>query len=570
MNAARGGRWSAGWLVACVVVVGCSETGQPSGSDTWGLPEADGEVMEGQGGGDVGGEGEDGLGEPDDVQPTDLGQQDGNGEAVVPRTPGGLPLALPFTLTRPDPGPPADPHEIKEFTRTLTGFLKDIDYFNWVYETTHGTHPSTGLPDYQIWWHDVVAVKEGDTVTFRMSAKDGGSHNNAEPTMLVLAQAIGGYLLTGDEAMALIVDQFTKSILAVTRGFVFDENDPVEHLMARNIITIGHEFVLPSGKKKAVDYSEWYFPYEGWNADRFRYERNPTWGDVWVTNKRSKDDVPYFYRVAAWLPYVIELAPDAGIRAIARDALDLLERFARDIVDSGWQIRTKDAQGRVIFVEGQDLASFTTYTGIFPDAECNPRLASALLGYDDPRDQDCGDGQGSPYDTIAGAGHYFNYDIIDQFHMAAVALALTRGHPDVAKRLVEGLIRRIERYRDPQSGEPGQSNANWPRDMARLLLMAASVGVPLTSEEAAEVRAFYRRTVEAYRDFPRWDLWAPSVPDGVYSFRDGGMYPRHEPAYIRIEDIAFVLEYCWSPFRNPAGAPVADCEVVQDVAQWGK
>lgn len=549
------------WVSAFLVLAGCGGGG--AAGDPGSL--------------DAGDHGEDAVDATDGGEvPADRGAMEAvdsaaaDGETEVPRTPGGLPLALPFVLTRPDPGPPADPQELGDFTRKMTGFLKDIDYFTWVYETTHGTHASTGLPDYQIWWHDVVAVKEGDTVTFRASAKDGGSHNNAEPTMLVLAQAIGGYLMTGDEAMGRIVDQFTKSIAAVTRGFVYDQEDPVEHLMARNIITVGHSFVLPSGKKKSVDYSEWYCPYEGWNADRFRYEHNPTWGDVWVTNKRSKDDVPYFYRVAAWLPYVAELAPDPGVRQAAAQALDLLERFARDIVDSGWNIRTKDAKGTVITVEDQDLASFVWYTGIFPDAECNPRLASALLGTGGPLDQDCGDGQGSPYDTIAGAGNYYNYDIIHQFHMAAVALALTRGHPDVARRLIEGLITRIERYRDPRSDEPGQANENWPRDVARLLLMAASVGVPLTAEEAAEVRGFYARTIEAYRDFPRWDLWDPSVADGTYSFRDGGMYPRHEPAYIRIEDIAFVLEYCWSPFRNPAGSPVADCERVRDVARWGE
>lgn len=560
-------------LVTLVVflLAGCGGGGKGGPADVGSVVEGDAGVLDAMA--EI-----DGAAMPEAVTPdsdhvaadADGGPPDVETALEVPTTPGGLPLALPFALTRANPGPPTDPEDVADFTRRLTGFLKEIDYFTWVYETTHGTHVSTGLPDYQIWWHDVVAVKEGDTVTFRASARDGGSHNNAEPTMLVLAQAIGGYLMTGDAAMGRVVDQFTKSILAVTRGFVYDEHDPVDFLMARNIITIGHAFTLPGGKKKAVDYSEWYFAYEGWNADRFRYEHNPTWGDIWVTNKRSKDDVPYFYRVAAWLPYVAELAPDMKVRQVAAEALDVLQRFARDIVDSGWQIRTKDAQGRVITVEDQDLASFTWYTGVFPDAECDPRLASALLGYGEPLDQDCGDGQGSPYDTIAGTGNYYNYDIVDQFHMAAVALALVRGHPDIARRLLEGLVRRIERYRDPQSGEPGQANANWPRDMARLLLMAASVGVPLTSEEAAEVRAFYRSTVQAYRDFPRWDLWDPSVPDGTYSFRDGGMYPRHEPTFIRIEDIAFVLEYCWSPFRNPAGAPVADCEVVRDVARWGQ
>jgi len=489
----------------------------------------------------------------------------------VPRTtPEGLPLSLPFELSRQDPGDPLSTAEIADFTRAMTGFWKQVDLFTWLYETTHGNDASTGKPDYLIWWHDVKAVKVGDTVTFTNSAADGGSHNNAEPTMLLLGQAIGGYLTTGDPAMGLVVDQFTKSITATMKGMVYDDKDTIGHLMSRNIITLNHAFTLPSGKKKAVDYTEWYFPYEGWNADRFRYENNPTWGDIWVTNKRSKDDVPYFYRVAAWLPYVIELAPDEGIKASAREALDLLVLFARDIVDHGWLIRTKDADGKPVHVDDQDLDSFVNYIDFIPDAECDPRLATALLGYGDTRDQECGSGQGSPYDAIAGAGNYFNYDIIDQFHMAAVALALTTGHPVVAKALVEGLITRIKRYRNPASKEPGRSSDNWERDMSRLLLMAASLGYPLTAEEARHIQTVHLATVEAYSDFPRWDLWDDSVPDGVYNFRDGGMYPKHESHLIRIEDMAHLLEYCWSPFKNPAGIGFVDCEAVKDPSRWGE
>jgi len=75
--------------------------------------------------------------------------------------------------------------------------------------------------------------------------------------------------------------------------------------------------------------------------------------------------------------------------------------------------------------------------------------------------------------------------------------------------------------------------------------------------------------VVEYTDFPNWDLWDPSVPDGTYSFRDE-FHPRHRDSAIKIEDIAFLLEYCWSPFKNPAGVDVVDCDVVADPARWGE
>ncbi len=481
---------------------------------------------------------------------------------------GGLVMELPFTLTREDAGDPLTDEEIAAFTAKITGFWKQVDYFTWVYETCHGMDATTGYPDYLIWWHDVDAVKEGDTVTFRNSSAYGGSHNNAEPTSVVLTQAIGGYLLTGDRAMGMVVEQFAKSFTAVMKGFVHDQDDPLLYLMARNIVTHNHSFVLPSGKSKAVDYSDWYSTYEGWNAHRVHYPDNPYWGDIYVTTMRSKDDVPYMYRAAAWFPYLIELAPDGSVRQAAAEALEFMQGFAGDIVDSGYYIRSKDAEGNP-YVPDEDLASFMDYVDVFPDAECDPRLASALLGYGGPLDNDCGSGQGSDYDTLAGGINYFNYGIVDHFHLAALHLALTMGHDDTAEELLKGFITRLERYQDPEGPEPGASNESWERDISLLLLKGASVGMPLTSAEARKIHELHGRAVDVYMDFSNWDLWDDSVPDGAYDFRRG-FHPGHIPDAIRIEDIAFILEYCWSPFKNPAGVMFVDCDVVKDPSLWGQ
>lgn len=483
-------------------------------------------------------------------------------------TPGGLPLALPFALERDDKGEPLTDEELTEFTRRITGFWKEIDYFTWIYEISHGVDASTGYPDYLIWWHDVDAVKEGDTVTFRNNPQYGGSHNNAVPTDLVLVQAIAGYLMTGDAAMGRIVEQFAKSNTACMEGFVFDENDEVNYLLARNIVTFNHEFVLPSGKKKAVDYTQWYFPYEGWNANRYNYPDNPTWGDLWVTTMRSKDDVPYVFRSAAWLPYVIEMAPDESVRAAAQDMLEHVELFAKDIVDSGWKIRSKDEFGQA-YVPEEDLAHLDSYVALFPDAECDARLGAALMGYGDAQGVDCGDGQGSPYDSFAGEINYFNYQIVDHFHLSALHLALVRGQTEIAKQLLHGMIKRLEGYRDPAGNEAGMKDPNWGRDISLMLLKSASLGMPLTSDEVRQVHQYHDGAVEAYASFPNWDLWDPSVPDGAYSFRDG-FQPKRIPEAVEIEAVAFLLEYCWSPFRNPAGRPIVDCEVVRDPSRWGE
>ena len=82
------------------------------------------------------------LPDPEDTEET------GEAAEPLPRTPGGLPLALPFSLTRETNGAPLTEEEIALFTKRITGLLKQMGYYTWVYETTHGVDASTGLPDW--------------------------------------------------------------------------------------------------------------------------------------------------------------------------------------------------------------------------------------------------------------------------------------------------------------------------------------------------------------------------------------------------------------------------------------
>jgi hypothetical protein len=169
---------------------------------------------------------------------------------------------------------------------------------------------------------------------------------------------------------------------------------------------------------------------------------------------------------------------------------------------------------------------------------------------------------------VTGFWKQIDYPIIGYFHQAATLLALTHGQPEVARQLVEGLALRIERYRDPASKEPGSVEASWGTDTALFMTRAAVVGLPLTAAEARDVQAAHLRSLEHYEAFPNWDLWAPTVPDGRYSFRDG-YHPKGVPQAFDIEDYTSLLEYCWSPFKNPAGARFVDCAVVTDPQRWG-
>lgn len=488
------------------------------------------------------------------------------GETVWP------PTGLPFEFKRPEEGEPLTQSEIAEFTKRVTGFWKKVDFFRWILRTSYGVDASTGKSDFLNWWSDVVAVKTGDLVTFRQAGVD---HNMWIPSSKILAQAIGGYLLTNDWVMGKVVEQYCKGLTATMKGMVYDENDPLPYLMSRNTMTFDHEFVLDAetwhddGRRKRVEYSSQFYPYVEWNAQRFEYKNNPFWGPVWVTNMRSKDDVCHIVRTAAFLPYVIANAQHDFVRDACAETYEYLKGFNKDIVDSGYYIRTKDPEGKPYIIPDQDLGSYVWYVGIDERNECPARLASDLIAYGQRLTNNCGTGTGSIYDAFAVVTHYYNYAIIWNFHMAALGNALVYGQIEDAYPLLEGLAERADSYVHPKPEEPGPANENWWADVAEFLIQSASFGLPLTAREARLIQERWLIALEEYEKFQNWDLWDPSIPDGEYA-SGGGLRPKRAKGGVRLESIALFLEYCFSPFKNPLGAAPVDCEIVRDPSRWGE
>ncbi len=486
----------------------------------------------------------------------------------------GLPDELPFEYSRQDVGQPLTQQEVAEFTQRLTGYWKKVDFFKWVLRTSHGVHESTGKPDYMIWWGGVATYREGDVVRFYHVDPDGGGHNNMIPTPRVLASAIAGHLMTGDATMAHLAEQYCKGITATMTGMVYDENDEVDWLMARNIAAFNHSYTTDEGKQKQIDYTGWYHPYEHWNTWRFEYPDNPTWGPLWITNMRSKDDVPHIYMVVPHLMYAAEQAEDEDMRAACAETLEYLRKFSNDIVEQGYKIRTKGPDGE-IYTPGYsgdpeldeaagDLASFVMWDELIPNAECNAKRCSALIARGDGQGLDCGEAASNGYETMATQTHYYNHDIIRFFHSAHIANALANRDFEAAQTLLEGMAERVEGYlEDP---DPEVKPARWDSDVALLLLRSAAFGLPLTSREARLIHKSWGTAVEQYKDWENYDLWAEHIPQGQVPYRP---YDRSEDDHwAAIEDMALVMEYCWSPLRNPAGVEWVDCELVRDPSRW--
>ncbi|MBI5526269.1 MAG: hypothetical protein HY897_08035, partial [Deltaproteobacteria bacterium] len=365
---------------------------------------------------------------------------------------GSLPTSLEIEYGRTDSGEPVSDADVSAFTLKVLGFLKKVRYFDYVLYTTHGVDASTGLRDFQF-WYDEQFRKEGDKVTFHHPVNpDDGGHNLHIPFSRALGDVIAAYMLTGDQIAALASEKLCKGMSASMLGMVYDGSDTLPHLMSRNIVAFNHEFLTHDGKKKGVDYGGWFSSYPRWNTNRFPYEHNPYWGKVWVTNIRSKDDVPHIFRLIPILRYAAEGAAAQNVKDACGEALTLLTAFAKDIVDSDYRIRSKDENG-VVFMPGftedpelnkqqGDLASFINYRETIPDGECNARRAAELIGYHEPKNENCGRGEPNAYDDIAFTINSYNKRICRYFHLAHVANALVNRDNRAAQRLMDGLDER--------------------------------------------------------------------------------------------------------------------------------
>lgn len=470
-----------------------------------------------------------------------------------------LPLKLPFSVTRNDRGQPLSESEVAGFTISLTGLWKDVDYFRWVIRTSHGWDGSQGKPDYSVWWEGVEADKSGDTVTFRHLGT-WGPDNIMIPTSKVLSSAASGYLLTGDPAMGKVVEQYSKGISATMMAMVWNSADPLRSIMARAVLNNNHEYVQEGGRKTKIDYTLARQPSVDWNTHTIELTDNPFWGDIWVKNMRSKDDVPHIYRADFFLRYVAEYGKDAWVRDAAAKALKDLQGFARDIVESGYHIRSKDENGNV-FIPDQDLASFVDYDGVSKTAECNAKLATALIGFGDPMGNACASGSGGLYDDIAAKVHYYNRAIIRGFHMDAVLHSLLARRNAAARELLLGLISRMDKEEALPDDQIYTSREEWNGDFAVFLVQAAAAGVPLTSDEARLIHTYWLKAVGTMKAWNKWNLWSPAVPDGAY-------YPYRPDDRVGTSEIALLLEYCFSPVKNPTGSRFVDCDIVRDTSRW--
>ncbi len=482
-----------------------------------------------------------------------------------------FPGALPFLVTRVSlEGEPPTGDEVAAFTTRMAGFYAAIDVFAWMRRVSHGLAEGNpwGQPPYLLWWQDVVAVRQGVQVTFRHT---GGADNTMAWHGRVVGPVVGAYLtLPGAREPGPLRDLvlgYLRGVSATFTGSVWaDEHPVVDTIMARAIFHRNHAWTLDGGRQAAVDYEAVRHEVLERRHDTLWNPANPTYGDVFVRTKRSKDDFPWIYRFPVHLSRLLWTTDDPEIRQAAHVLWNQLRAFAADIVDHGYVIRAKGPGGQVFvpYVEGteivDDFASLVSYEALVPNAECNAKLAVALIATGQALGNACDDGISETYERVALARYYGHTWMQWGFHLAAVAVALLYGDDAAAQGLLTGLGARMDDLMvrdDAISADP-----RYWSDVAQTLVQAATWGLPLTPAEARLVMREFAAAADHYQPWDRWDPWREGLPDG-----EGDVVPPRESGvdaaaktHVWIPELLNLFEYCASPVRATTGAPILDCE----------
>lgn len=442
----------------------------------------------------------------------------------------------------------------QKFSQKAADFFEKTDYFSWILRNSHG------YKDYLVWstdseshGSDVCAIKTDNMITYKHMPGHGW-HNIMIQTSQILSSAIAGYSLTNNHKMEKIVEQYSRGITATMKGMVYDNNDELEFLMARNIIPESHFCKTFDKKNKFIDYSDWRSNASSWNTQRFNYKSNPYYGDIYVTNTRSKDDLPHIFRAAALMPFFIKNAKNTDSMNAAIEAYCYLKGFCHDIIESGYKIRTKNESGKPFMPKG-DLANLMYYG---KNSETCALIPIALLAKGNLEGLKIKTGKGGIYEFISTQTHYYSYMIFNEFHLTSLMHSLNFGINNAAEKLMKGLKKRASSLMNSSIHNKARLNPKWGPDLAVFLLKAGALGMELNEEHKKIIFHEYSKAIDAYNKFSRWNMWSEEVPNGIYG-SIGGFKPLSQ-GLISPELMGTLLEYCHSPYKK--GESIIDEELL--------
>lgn len=495
---------------------------------------------------DAGGPGEKNDTDGSMPKAADGGGSDGGGADGGMVASGPPPSGLPVSYTRPDVGTPLTPAELAAATDQLVALIKDTRYFDTVESRVHGLPESDPAHGYFFgtWWSGVTIEKKAGAVTYHHAAD--GADNNPLRSAPYLENSCYAHLMWGNAQTAHLVRTLTRGYTSASLGMQRKAND--EAVLARSVFPVSVQ-ATDNGRSIMLDYLLDRPGTDG-NSLFVHLPQNPTFGDVYVQNNRSKDDMGQVFRsiiqADACTPRLA-----AASQADAAQMKTLYAAWSKQVEADSWAIATIDQSLNVTIPAATDTKSHYTLIG---NVECPGALMMRLAADGNPGTLDCGSGISSTESLTRSSLKSDALQILRTHHEAAVNWALATGQKAVALSLLQGLASRVETDLADATKPTPPSNVN-PNDIVTEVLHAANTGVPLTSQEVRFVLSHLATAYASYRDPSMASTYAvfdAATPDGTYAYDIGA-------AGMFYSDIGLLIGSCASPYRNATGRPMVDC-----------
>ena len=475
---------------------------------------------------------------------------DGGGGTDAAATPvkGPPPSTLPVTFTRPDTGAPLTQLELEAATDKLVALLTETRYFDVIDERVHGWPTTSAGFWYGTWWSGVTVTKAAGKVTYLHGA--GGADNNGLRTAPYLEGACYAHLMWGKPLTAQLVRRIARGYASWALSMKRSATDSAGVMLSRAHYP-SSVASSEGGRSLFIDYSRNRPGEDNGATEYVHLATNPTFGDVFIKNKRSKDDMGQIFRSLAQVEACVPRL-DAAAQADLAQTKSLYAAWSKDVEAAGWAIATLDKSGNVFTPPlTETLAHYT----LVDNVECPGALMIRLLGHGDPGTLGCGTGISNTEKLLGSQLSNGVKQILRTHHEAAVNMALLSKQTGPALTLLQGLAERVVSDVASASLATPPPDVN-PADIVSLVLHAANTGVPLTS---TEVRFVHERLASAWTSYrapaasATYRVFDPATPDGTYPYEPSG-------TGLSYSDVGLLIGSCASPNRNPAGRPLLDCK----------
>lgn len=445
--------------------------------------------------------------------------------------------------------------EVSTATNELISILQQTKYFDFIESRIHGWPESA--PQYPWWgnyWSGVTVKKEQGKVSYVHNAD--GSDNNGLRTAPLMEGACYAYLLSKNPEF----EKLTRNMIRGMSGWVLSS------LVNRSDVEpkVLNRAFYPQSILSTDNNREIYFNYDASrpgktnSATQFvRIPDNPYYGDIYIKNQRSSDDIGHIIRSlnvteATCYNEMLEARGDFD------QAIELYARWGKDVDESGFRIPTLDKNLKYSSTENVSVAY--TYSILGTNPFCVGPFAIRLLHKDSVGDINCGTGISWMENMLRAFLKNDAFETLRAHHMAAVTMAKKRGLQEQTKELMRGLKKRVAQdFTDVLSDNP--PNRYNKRDIPMFFISAVNMGVSLTTEQIKWLHQKLHQTYLHYNkvvEQPVFNVFNSSVPDGEYSYDA----PEAEDG-IYFRALGLLLGSCVSPYRDPSAQSILDCELLK-------